>query len=38
MNEDLAENKPVYLCFVNLVGQEEDGNYRYEFIFTDNPD
>ena len=38
MNEDLTENKPVYLCFVNLVGQEEDGNYRYEFIFTDNPD
>lgn len=42
MNEDLnfeedGENK-LYLCFVNLVGQEEDGNYRYEFIFTDNPD
>jgi hypothetical protein len=42
MNEDLefdeTEEKNLYLCFVNLVGQEEDGNYRYEFIFTDNPD
>lgn len=42
MNEDLnfeeTEEKELYLCFVNLVGQEEDGNYRYEFIFTDNPD
>ncbi len=38
MNEDLTEEKELALGFVNLVGQEEDGNYRYEFIFTDNPD
>ena len=28
----------VYLLFINLVGEENDGYYRYEFIFTDNPD
>jgi hypothetical protein len=33
-----TEDKKVYLCFINLVGKEEDGKYRYEFIFTDNPD
>jgi len=27
-----------YLLFINLVGEENDGYYRYEFIFTDNPD
>lgn len=32
------ENNDLYLCFVRLVGEENDGNYRYEFIFTDNPD
>ena len=26
----------VYLCFIRLVGEENDGTYRYEFIFTDN--
>ena len=26
----------VYLCFVRLIGEENDGYYRYEFIFTDN--
>ena len=28
----------VYLCFIRLIGEENDGYYRYEFIFTDNPD
>ena len=35
-NDD--ELKPVFLCFVRLIGEENDGFYRYEFIFTDNPD
>lgn len=26
------------LGFINLVGTENDGNYLYELIFTDNPD
>lgn len=34
-NEELNE---VYLCFVRLIGEENDGYYRYEFIFTDNID
>ena len=34
-NDDL---KDVFLCFVRLIGEENDGLYRYEFIFTDNPD
>ena len=33
--EDLKE---VFLLFVRLIGEENDGYYRYEFIFTDNPD
>lgn len=36
MNDD--DLKDVFLCFVRLVGEENDGYYRYEFIFTDNPD
>ena len=32
------EINDVYLCFVRLIGEENDGYYRYEFIFTDNPD
>lgn len=32
------EIKDVFLCFVRLIGEENDGFYRYEFIFTDNPD
>lgn len=28
----------LYLCFIKLVGEENDGRYRYEFIFTDNMD
>ena len=27
-----------YLCFIRLIGEENDGYYRYEFIFTDNID
>lgn len=34
-NDNLKET---YLCFIKLVGEESDGYYRYEFIFTDNPD
>ncbi len=33
-----GELKEVFLCFVRLIGEENDGYYRYEFIFTDNPD
>ena len=33
--EDL---KDVFLLFVRLIGEENDGYYRYEFMFTDNPD
>lgn len=33
-NNDFDEK--VSLCFINLVGEENDGFYRYEFIFTDN--
>lgn len=29
------ELKDVYLCFIRLIGEENDGFYRYEFIFTD---
>ena len=25
-----------YLCFIRLVGEENDGYYRYEFIFTND--
>ena len=32
------ETKDVYLGFIRLIGEENDGDYRYEFIFTDNPD
>lgn len=32
------EISDVYLCFVRLIGEENDGYYRYEFIFTNNPD
>ena len=35
MEENL---KDVFLLFVRLIGEEADGYYRYEFIFTDNPD
>ena len=26
------------LCFIRLIGEETDGYYRYEFIFTNNID
>ena len=32
------EKQELYLIFVRLIGEENDGNYRYEFIFSDNPD
>ena len=32
------ELKDVFLCFIRLIGEESDGFYRYEFIFTDNID
>ena len=32
------ETKDVSLLFIRLIGEENDGYYRYEFIFTDNPD
>lgn len=30
------ELKEVSLCFIRLIGEENDGYYRYEFIFTNN--
>lgn len=38
MDNEIYEEKDISLGFVNLVGKEEDGKYRYEFIFTDNVD
>jgi len=37
---ELIEEEPeeVNLGFIRLVGEENDGYYRYEFIFTDNID
>jgi hypothetical protein len=35
MEEELDEVK---LGFIRLIGEETDGYYRYEFIFTDNID
>ncbi len=32
------EIKDVYLCFIRCIGEENDGFYRYEFIFTDDVD
>lgn len=32
------EDEELYLGFVHYVGVEDDGKYRYEFIFTDKPD
>ena len=37
MEEELMmDDETVYLCFIRLIGEENDGYYRYEFIFTDN--
>jgi hypothetical protein len=32
------ESEEVNLGFIRLIGEENDGYYRYEFIFTDNID
>lgn len=34
----MEDNEKIYLCFIRLIGEENDGYYRYEFIFTDNVD
>lgn len=34
----MENNEAVYLCFIRLIGEENDGYYRYEFIFTNNID
>lgn len=34
----MENDETVYLCFIRLIGEENDGYYRYEFIFTDNVD
>jgi len=31
-------DETVYLCFIRLIGEENDGYYRYEFIFTNDID
>ena len=31
-------DEEVYLCFIRLVGEENDNYYRYEFVFTNNID
>lgn len=31
-------DEQINLCFIRLIGEENDGYYRYEFIFTDNID
>ena len=36
MEEEL--DNTLYLCFIRLIGEENDGYFRYEFIFTDKPD
>lgn len=38
MEELLNETENPYLCFIKLIGEELDGYYRYEFIFTDKVD
>ena len=34
----MEDNETVYLCFIRLIGEENDGYYRYEFIFTNDID
>ena len=34
----MEDNEKVYLCFIRLIGEENDGYYRYEFIFTNDVD
>ena len=40
MEEELMmdDEVEVRLGFIRLIGEEADGYYRYEFIFTDNID
>ena len=35
-NEIFKDDEVSYLCFIRLIGEENDGYYRYEFIFTNN--
>ena len=32
----MESDEVVYLCLIRLIGEENDGYYRYEFIFTNN--
>lgn len=34
----MDSEEKIYLCFIRLIGEENDGYYRYEFIFTNNID
>lgn len=34
----MEEEEQIFLGFIKLIGEETDGYYRYEFIFTDNVD
>lgn len=34
----MEDNEKIYLCFIRLIGEENDGYYRYEFIFTNDVD
>lgn len=36
MQNDNLNEEEVYLCFINLIGEENDGYYRYEFILLIN--
>ena len=38
MLTELGKNEELYLCFIRLIGEENDGYYRYEFIFTNDVD
>ena len=38
MEEDKETNETLNLCFIRLIGEENDGYYRYEFIFTNDID
>lgn len=38
MKVNMEDGEVVKLCFIRLIGEENDGYYRYEFIFTDNVD
>ena len=38
MEEENIDNETLNLCFIRLIGAENDGYYRYEFIFTNDID